>query len=113
MSDMGYSLITDSNYNSLGKYSSKIIKKYKIKPNRVFIKLNEDRKSIIDFVSDNKNLFALVLESSILPQDNVRVIYRIPDIEINYQASAIAGNNMESARDFITYLENINFKEYF
>jgi len=55
----------------------------------------------------------LVLESSILPNDNVQIIAKIPDIEINYQISAIAGDNMELARDFIKYLEKIEFKEYF
>lgn len=113
ISNLQYGLITESKYKSLGKYSDKIIKKYNIKPHIVFRKLNEDKKSIIDFVAENENLFALVLESSILPNDNVQIITKIPDIEINYQASAIAGDNMELARDFIKYLEKIEFKEYF
>jgi molybdenum ABC transporter molybdate-binding protein len=113
ISNLQYGLITESEHKSLGKYSNKIIEKYNIKPHIVFRKLNEDKKSIIDFVSENKNLFALVLESSILPNDNVQIIAKIPDIEINYQISAIAGDNMELARDFIKYLEKIEFKEYF
>jgi molybdenum ABC transporter molybdate-binding protein len=113
ISNLQYGLITESEYKSLGKYSNKIIEKYNIKPHIVFRKLNEDKKSIIDFVSEDKNLFALVLESSILPNDNVQIIAKIPDIDINYQVSAIAGNNMELARDFIKYLEKIEFKEYF
>jgi len=111
--NMQYGIIAESEYKSLGKYSSKIIKKYNIKPHTVFRKLNEDKKSIIDFVSESKNLFALVLESGILPDDDVKIIAKIPDIEINYQASAIAGNNMELARDFIKYLEDVEFKKYF
>jgi molybdenum ABC transporter molybdate-binding protein len=109
----GYALIAESEYKSLGKYSSKIVKKYNIKPNVVFRKLNEDKKSIIDFVAEDKNLFALVLESAVLPKDDVNIVAKIPDIEINYQASAIAGNNMELARDFITFLEEVEFKKYF
>ena len=112
LNKMGYSLIADSEHKSLGKYSSKIIEKYDIKPNRVFRKLNEDRKSIIDFVSDDKNIFALVLESAILQKDNVRIVAKIPDIAINYQASAIAGNNMKLARDFIKFLEGLDFKKF-
>ena len=112
LNKMGYSLIADSEHKSLGKYSSKIIEKYDIKPNRVFRKLNEYIKSIIDFVSDDKNIFALVLESAILPKDNVRIVAKIPDIAINYQASAIAGNNMKLARDFIKFLEGLDFKKF-
>jgi molybdenum ABC transporter molybdate-binding protein len=113
MNYLGYSLVTDSDDNSLGKYSNKIIKKYKIKKNRVFRKLNEDRKSIIDFLSENKKLFAIALNSSILPKDNVKIIAKISDIEINYQVSAIAGDNMELARNFIKYLEEIDIRKYF
>jgi hypothetical protein len=110
---MQYGLIAESEHKSLGKYSNKIISKYNIKPHTVFRKLNEDKKSIIDFVMQDKNLFALVLESSILPNDDIKIIAKIPDIDINYQASAIAGDNMEIARDFIKFLEGLEFKEYF
>ena len=57
-----------------------------------------------------KKIFAIVLKSSILAKDNIKIIANIPDIDIKYQASVIARDNMDLARDFIKYLENIEFK---
>lgn len=110
---MHYNLISDSDFRSLGRYSNEIIEKYHINPIRVFRRVNEDKKSMIDFVAEDNRLFALVLKSEILPTDNIKIVSTINDLHINYQASVIAGNNMDVARDFIKFLESQNSQNFF
>jgi hypothetical protein len=45
-------LIVDSNHSSLGKYTVVILKKANINNQKIYSKVSEDKKSIIDFVSE-------------------------------------------------------------
>lgn len=97
-------LIVDSNHSSLGKYTEVILKKANINNQKIYSKVSEDKKSIIDFVSENEDYCAIVLASSVKDYDNIVVLKAIPNSDIYYQAWVVAGDNMDKARDLLKFM---------
>lgn len=99
-------LIIDSSDTSLGRYSSDILKKAHISSQKIYHRVNEDKKTIVDFINDNDQYCGIVTASAINDYDNIVVVKEILDSEIYYQALVIAGDNMEMARDFLKFLKS-------
>lgn len=99
-------LIVGSDYSSLGKHTKKIIEDSKISNFQIFQKLEEDKKSIIDFVNEHRGYCAIVMKSDVKNYDKVVVLAEVPDMNIDYRALAVAGDNMENARKFIKHLKS-------
>lgn len=99
-------LIIGSNYSSLGRYTTKIIDDSHISNFQIFRKLDEDKKSITDFINENNDYCAIVMESEIKNNDKIITLIPISEIIIDYQALVIAGHNMDNARKFIKFLES-------
>jgi molybdate transport system substrate-binding protein len=99
-------LIIGSEDSSLGRYTKDILIGSKISNFRIFKKLNEDKKSIINFVNNHPEYCAIVMESDIKDDNNIVILSRVPKIKINYHALVIAGDNMDNARRFIKYLKS-------
>jgi len=104
-------LIVDSEYTSLGLYTEDIIKKAKVRNQKIFRKFSEDKKSIIDFINENDEYCGIVLASSVKYEDEIMVLKEIADEEINYQALVIAGDNMNQARDFLKFAQSAKAKK--
>lgn len=103
-------LIVDSEGTSLGRYTSAILKKAHILHQRIYQKIDEDKKTIADFINDNEQYCGIVMASSVKDYQNVVVLKQVPDSEIYYQALVIAGDNMDKARDFLKFLKSDSAK---
>jgi molybdate transport system substrate-binding protein len=99
-------LIIASEYNSLGLYTNKIIGGADINEQYLYRKINEDKKSISDFINENNEYCGIIMAAEASRQKNIKVLRVIPDVSIYYQALVIAGDNMEKARDFLKYLKS-------
>jgi molybdate transport system substrate-binding protein len=99
-------LIVGSENSSLGRYTKKIMDESGVDNIQIFKKLNEDKKSIINFINDHNDYCAIVMESEIKDDKDIVILGRIPFVKIDYHALVIAGNNMEGARKFIEYLKS-------
>lgn len=106
INDKKIPLIIDSQYSSLGRYTNKIIKEANIVNHRIFHKVYEDKKSIIDFINEYNDYCGIVLKSEVQKQDNIKILAEIPNMDIYYQALVIAGDNMEKAREFLKFLKS-------
>jgi molybdate transport system substrate-binding protein len=104
-------LIVGSNFSSLGRYTKKIIEESNVVNLKIFQKLDEDKKSIINFINEHNDYCAIVMASEIKDNDKIVVLGQIPFVEIDYHALVIAGDNMENARQFIEYLDSSEAKE--
>jgi molybdate transport system substrate-binding protein len=107
------SLIVDSNHTSLGKYTDTILQKDGFMNQIVYRKNIEDKKHIADFINQNDEYYGIILTSSVKDYNNILVLKTIEDIEIHYQALAIAGNNMDKARDFLEFIKSQQAKDIF
>jgi len=104
-------LIIGSDYSSLGRYTNPLVKDMNIKNQYLYRKVNEDRKSIADFIRENNDYCGIVLASEIKNQNDIKILRVIPDVDIFYQGLVIAGDNMEKARDFLKYMKSDEAKK--
>lgn len=106
-------LIIGSENSSLGRYTSELMKEVNVKNQYLYRKVNEDKKTIIDFLKENNEYCGIVLSSEIKNQNDIKILRVIPDIDIYYQGSVIAGDDMENARDFVKYLKSDEARSLF
>lgn len=111
INDKKIPLIVGSNYSSLGRYSKPIIDASKINNFQIFQKINEDKKSIVDFIEEHNEYCGIIMASEMNGSTKIKVLQQIPNIEISYDALVIAGDNMENARKFIAYLKSEEAKK--
>lgn len=103
-------LVLDFEETALGKYSDKALGNFKNNKN-IFRKIPEDLKSIADIVGANHDFCGIVFLSSVKNRDDVKIVKRIEDSEIYYQAFVVAGENMDKARDFLKFIKNNEAQE--
>ena len=104
-------IIIDSEYTSLGRYTAKIIKDAKIGDSDIYKRVEEDKKSVVELLEENNNFCGIILASSAINQENIKIIADIPDLDIYYQALVIAGDDMKEARNFLKFLKSDKAKE--
>ncbi|MES2677107.1 MAG: molybdate ABC transporter substrate-binding protein [Pseudomonadota bacterium] len=113
ISDQNIPLIVDSENTSLGKYTNAILQAAKISNQKFYRRVSEDKKTIVDLISDKDEYCGIVLASSITGYDNIVVLKEIENSEIYYQALVIAGDHMEKAREFLKFIKSDEMKSIF
>lgn len=106
-------LIIDNDGTSLGQYSKKLIKQNKLDKIKVYQKLYEDRTSIANLINNNNDSYTIFLGSQIKDHEDFKIISRLKNKQIFYQALVIAGDNMEVARGFLKFLKSNEAKKIF
>lgn len=104
-------LIIDQEENTSGLIGNKLIKSLDLNNIKLFQKLPEDKTSIFNIVYNDPRNYALLLSSQIEKQDNLLVIAEEKDANIFYKSLVIAGNNMETSRDFLLFLQTDEVKK--
>jgi molybdate transport system substrate-binding protein len=99
-------LILDNIDNSSGKFSNEFFMKTGLSNLKIFNKLIEDKSPILKNLKDNDEQYALLLLSQVKNQKNLEILASKSDSKIFYQALAIAGDNMEVAREFLKFLKS-------
>ncbi|MCE3255197.1 MAG: modA [Rickettsiaceae bacterium] len=106
-------IIVDSEKTSLGKYTKTILEGAHIPDQKVYHRIVEDKKSIIDSINESDEYCGIVLASSVKKYDNIKVVKEIENSEIYYQALVIAGDNMQKARDFLKFIKTEEIRNIF
>jgi len=109
--DYRLNLIINHENTSEGFYGKKILSSIEFKHLKVFEKMPEDRSSLLHDIEDNPDSYGLIFASKLATNNSLRIIAN--DQERSYQAMAIAGNNMELAREFLKFLKTENTKKIF
>jgi molybdate transport system substrate-binding protein len=102
--DYKLNLIINHENTSEGFYSQKLIDSSNFNNLKLFIKLQEDRSSLIKDIEDNNDSFGLIFASQLQNNKTLRII--ASDQEKSYQAMAVAGNDMKIARQFLKFLKS-------
>lgn len=106
-------LIVDHDGSSLGQYSEYLLKNMDLKSIQIFKKLYEDRTSIANLLNNNHNSYTILLASQIKNHDEFMILSDIKSQHIFYQALVIAGDNMDTAREFLRFLKSKQAKDIF
>lgn len=106
-------LIIDNAATSLGLHSKNIVSSQKFPSIRIFKKLPEDISTAQDIINKNPNIYSLMLNSQIHGNEDFRIIAKTLRIAVFYQALVIAGENMESARQFSNFLKSKKAQQIF
>ena len=104
-------LIINHEGSSSGYFAKNLLKDQVFENINVFIKIPEDKNSIItDLLKDKKN-YGLAFESEIRNNKDIKIIASIKDNSILYRVLIIAGDNMENAREFLKFLKTNEAKK--
>lgn len=106
-------LIIDNNGSSLGQYSKHLVKKLNLDKIKLYEKLEEDKTSVANLIKNNPDSYTIFLGSQIKDSQDFRVISTLKNKQIFYQALVVAGDNMESAREFLKFLKSAQAKKIF
>lgn len=106
-------LILDDEGNSSGAFAKDLISHSSLENIQLFSKISEDKTPFLTIVRNNGENYSLLLASQIKNQSDFRVIATKSDKNIFYQALVIAGDNMETAREFVKFLKSENAKIIF
>ena len=79
---------------------------------QIIVKINEDRDSMANLIRKNKEQYGVMLFSQAINKKNLKIV-ATSDFEVNYQALAIAGENMKIARGFLKFLKSDVAKKIF
>ncbi len=99
-------VITDQEGNSSGRYSTNFLKSLALNNLQVFTKLGEDKSSVLDLTQDNVEHYAVLLASQLQNRPNLQIVASQKQANVSYQALVIAGDNMETAREFLKFLKS-------
>ena len=99
-------VITDQEGSSSGRHSNDFVQSLSLSDLKLFAKLPEDTSPLLNTLKENPERYVLLLESQIKNKDNLKVVSRSSDGKIFYQAFVIAGDNMETAREFLKFLKS-------
>lgn len=99
-------LIIDYEGNSSGKYSGDFVKSLTLNDLKLSAKLAEDKSPILNIVKENPDQYGLVLASQVKNQADWKILAASGDAYIYYQALVIAGDNMETAREFLKFMKS-------
>ncbi len=99
-------LVIDYSGSSLGEISKEVLRQGNFTDLILSERVPEDKSSSIEkFLKSDEKLFALVFRSQ-LRDANLTVVAQSANRNIFYQALVVAGDNMESAREFLKFLKN-------
>ena len=104
-------LFVDNDFSSLGQHSKYLIDYKKFNSIRLFKKLPEDKTPVLEVILKNNRIYGIVLGSQI--SDRLKVISRLENRKIFYQALVVAGDNMDNAREFSNFLKSKQSQKIF
>lgn len=115
LNEVGANLVIDKEGNSSGFYSSDLLKKLEeskmdLSNIKLFRKSQEDRSSIFDLIKSSPESYAILLRSQIRNDSDLIVVSATKEENIFYQALVIAGDNMDTAREFSKFLKSNDIK---
>lgn len=113
MNKYSLNLIIDNEGSSLGQYSKQMLKNLGMTNIKTYEKLLEDRTSVSNLIKSNPDSYAIFLSSQIKEGGNFRLISRLLNQQIFYQALVIAGDNMDNAREFVKFLKSKRAQKIF
>ncbi len=101
-------LIIDQEGSSSEKYSSELIQSLNLTGDKLSLvkKLKEDKASILNSLKESPDHFVMVVSSQIKNRQDLAILSSAKEDRIFYQALVIAGDNMESAREFLKFLKS-------
>ena len=105
-------LVIDNGGNASGVLIDEIIKNLNLSDLQIIAKINEDRDSMANLIRKNKEQYGVMLFSQAINKKNLKIV-ATSDFEVNYQALAIAGENMKIARGFLKFLKSDIAKKIF
>ncbi len=104
-------LVIDYSGSSLGEISKEVLRQGNFTDLIISERVPEDKSSSIEkFLNNDEKLFALVFRSQMRDPD-LTTIAQSANRNIFYQALVVAGDNMESAREFLKFLKNSTSKK--
>ncbi len=106
-------LIIDNEGSSLGQYSDGIMNALQLHEIKLFKRLGEDKSSLMTLINNNIDSYAILLASQVSGRKEFKILSRKKHQNIFYQALVIAGDNMESAREFLKFLKSSQAKAIF
>lgn len=106
-------LILDDEGNSSGSFAKDLVDHAHLENLQLFSKISEDKTPFLTIVRNNGENYSLLLTSQIKNQPDFQIIATKTDKNIFYQALVIAGDNMETAREFVKFLKSENAKIIF
>ncbi len=99
-------LIIDHEGSSLGQYSQNLLSDLKLGDVGIYKKIPEDDTGIGNLIKSNPDSYTILLDSQVKDRNGFKIISKLKNKQIFYQALVIAGDNMESAREFIKFLKS-------
>jgi molybdate transport system substrate-binding protein len=99
-------VLTDHEGSSSGKFSNDLIRSLNLSNLQLFTKLSEDTSSALNLTGENLESYALLLASQIKNKPTLQVLAAQKEPNIMYQALVIAGDNMDTAREFLKFLKS-------
>lgn len=98
-------IITDTENNSSGKFSNDFIRSLNLYDLKIFNRLSEDNSSALKLIRNHPESYAILLESQVRNKTDLQILAS-QNYNIFYQALVIAGDNMETAREFFKFLKS-------
>ena len=98
-------LIIDHEGSSSGIFAKNFLQGFTLENISIFTKLYEDRNSLNYDLKNDINSYAILFESQIRKNQDLKIIARKKDKNIFYRALVIAGDNMDVAREFLKFLK--------
>ncbi len=99
-------VLTDPEGSSSGKFSNDLIRSLNLSDLQLFPKLGEDRSTALNLTGENLESYAVLLASQVKNKPILQVLATQKEINIMYQALVIAGDNMDTAREFLKFLKS-------
>jgi molybdate transport system substrate-binding protein len=106
-------LIIDHEDGTLGKYSKDLLDELQLGSLKIFRKLSEDKTPTTSLINDNQDAYMLLLASQVKNKSGFKLLAHSDPSTIFYQALVIAGDNMESGREFLKFLKTDQAKLIF
>ncbi|OFW80770.1 MAG: hypothetical protein A2887_00820 [Alphaproteobacteria bacterium RIFCSPLOWO2_01_FULL_40_26] len=99
-------LLIDNGGNSSGYSAQNFVKNFSFNHLKIFNKISEDKTPFLNLIKSSDQNYALLLASQIKNNDDFQILATKKDDNVFYQALAIAGDNMEIAREFLKFLKS-------
>ena len=99
-------VLTDPEGSSSGKFSNDLIRSLNLSDLQLFPKLGEDRSTALNLTGENLESYAVLLASQVKNKPTLQILATQKEINIMYQALVIAGDNMDTAREFLKFLKS-------
>ena len=104
-------MLADPEGTSSGKFSNDLVKFLGLTDLQLFTKLSEDRSYALDLTGENLESYAILLGSQVNYKSDLQILAQQKNANISYQAVVIAGDNMETAREFLKFLKTVPAKK--